>query len=316
MKGMKNFGGSMKIINYEGYMDIGGIEQYVTIKGQDIKNPFLFIIHGGPASPYDEFNNKIQSWQENFNIVQWDQRGTSKTYRKNKKLPESLDQLADDGLDLAHILKSQFEAEKIILVGSSVGSITANLMIQKEESLFAAYVATDQNYIDSDILALHEVKKRKLNKKNQTFVDSLPEDSSMWSTKDMDKFNRINTQTTPEGPNMISDLIMPNLLKYYSPINVIYTFIGMSKSGKNLGGQIKDFSRYFKEIDIPFFMFQGAVDEITPVASAKEYFDLVRGDKTFRLISNAGHLAMFANVDEFYKYLLEDVLVSIKKENL
>lgn len=38
------------------YVNIGGIDQWVTIRGEDYHNPILLFIHGGPASTYSVFS--------------------------------------------------------------------------------------------------------------------------------------------------------------------------------------------------------------------------------------------------------------------
>ena len=38
-------------IDEEGYIDLCGQEQYYLIRGEDVSNPVIIWIHGGPASP-------------------------------------------------------------------------------------------------------------------------------------------------------------------------------------------------------------------------------------------------------------------------
>ena len=59
---------------------------------------------------------------------------------------------------------------------------------------------------------------------------------------------------------------------------------------------------------IPFFVFQGALDNVTPVAPVQEYVDRVTApQKKLILIPNAGHNAIATRSDEFLKLLLEHI---------
>ena len=63
-------------INEEKYHTIGGIEQWITIKGLDRENPIVLFIHGGPGSPMSPYSDNIlKKWFDNFTVVNWDQRG-------------------------------------------------------------------------------------------------------------------------------------------------------------------------------------------------------------------------------------------------
>ena len=60
---------------------IGGIDQWVSVRGADRRNPVILYIHGGPG-----YVSIPMSWwfsrglEEYFTIVQWDQRAAGKTY--------------------------------------------------------------------------------------------------------------------------------------------------------------------------------------------------------------------------------------------
>ncbi|MGH8082297.1 MAG: alpha/beta fold hydrolase, partial [Lysobacter sp.] len=60
---------------------IGGIEQWISVRGQDKANPILLFAHGGPASPLIptawQFQRPIEEY---FTVVNWDQRASGKTY--------------------------------------------------------------------------------------------------------------------------------------------------------------------------------------------------------------------------------------------
>jgi proline iminopeptidase len=63
---------------------IGGIDQWVSIRGTDVRNPVLLLIHGGPgyvSMPMSWWFSR--GWEEYFTVVQWDQRGAGKTYLLN-----------------------------------------------------------------------------------------------------------------------------------------------------------------------------------------------------------------------------------------
>jgi proline iminopeptidase len=65
-------------------VNIGGIQQAVSIRGDEANNPILLVIHGGPG--YVEMPLSwwyARGWEEYFTVVEWDQRGAGKTYLLN-----------------------------------------------------------------------------------------------------------------------------------------------------------------------------------------------------------------------------------------
>src|SRR4051794_9975964 len=65
---------------------IGGIDQWVTIRGRDRRNPVLLVLHGGPGYVLNPMNWWFQpGWEEYFTVVEWDQRGAGKTLMINDR---------------------------------------------------------------------------------------------------------------------------------------------------------------------------------------------------------------------------------------
>lgn len=135
-------------VNKAGYVTVGGIRQWVTIEGQDCANPAVLIVHGGPGNPNTPFaHNLFGSWAKEFTIVQWDQRGSGKTYAESKPAEGewlTMERLVNDGLEIARYATQTLGKRKLILMGGSWGSALAVNMAMAAPELFHAYVGTAQ----------------------------------------------------------------------------------------------------------------------------------------------------------------------------
>ena len=63
------------------YRRLGGLDQWVMIRGKSVANPPLILLHGGPGfgetALFRHFNAPLETC---FTAVYWDQRGASKSY--------------------------------------------------------------------------------------------------------------------------------------------------------------------------------------------------------------------------------------------
>jgi pimeloyl-ACP methyl ester carboxylesterase len=130
------------------YVAVGGLEQWITIRGEDRKNPVLLFLHGGPGDATNPWGYAgFRSWLRSFTVVQWDQRGAGRTLGRNgpSLAPTiTIDRMVQDGIELAELLRKELQKDKIVLVGHSFGSILGVLMAKARPDLFYAYVGTAQ----------------------------------------------------------------------------------------------------------------------------------------------------------------------------
>src|SRR6202012_6251289 len=63
---------------------LGGIPQWITVRGKDLNNPLLLYVHGGAGDTIMGVSWSFQHpWEDYFTAVEWDQRGSGKPYASN-----------------------------------------------------------------------------------------------------------------------------------------------------------------------------------------------------------------------------------------
>ncbi|MEY2493127.1 MAG: hypothetical protein QOH24_2078 [Verrucomicrobiota bacterium] len=105
---------------------LGGIDQWIQIRGDDRAKPILLFLHSGPGFPEMPFSHVNAALEKDFVVVQWDQRGAGKSY--SSSTPENsmtIEQFVADTHELVVLLLERFARSKLILVAHSWGSIGA-----------------------------------------------------------------------------------------------------------------------------------------------------------------------------------------------
>src|SRR5690348_15637832 len=88
------------------FVQIGGLMQWIQIRGEDRNNPILLFVHGGPGVAFSAsaFTSTYRDWEREFTIVQWDQPGAGKTLRHNGRAGTrglTIEGIAQDGVQVA-----------------------------------------------------------------------------------------------------------------------------------------------------------------------------------------------------------------------
>src|SRR5215204_3492153 len=130
------------------YVEVGGIQQWITIRGEDRNNPVLLFLHGGPGDATNPWGYAgFRLWLKHFTVVQWDQRGAGRTLGRNGSASAeavTVNRLVQDGVELAALLARSLGRNKVVLVGHSWGSTLGVLMAKARPELFSVFVGTGQ----------------------------------------------------------------------------------------------------------------------------------------------------------------------------
>ena len=128
------------------YVRLGGVDQWVMIRGENVANPPLIVLHGGPGiSEMGFFRHFNAPLERHFIVVHWDQRGTGKSF--DRHIPRSsmtLDQFVADLDELVDIVRRRFGKEKVAILGHSWGSALGAIYAARFPEKVSVYVGAAQ----------------------------------------------------------------------------------------------------------------------------------------------------------------------------
>ncbi len=128
------------------FVKIGGIDQWIQIRGENRANPVLLVLHGGPGWPNAVFTLPLRSWEQHFTVVQWDHRGAGKTLGRNGKEGSgemTFERRVTDAIELIEFLRQYLATDKVIVLAESMGTLTGLPLIKRRPDLVHALVVTD-----------------------------------------------------------------------------------------------------------------------------------------------------------------------------
>jgi pimeloyl-ACP methyl ester carboxylesterase len=295
-------------------IELNGLKQKILIKSNDLNNPILLWLHGGPGtSEMFITHHCMDSLINFFTIVHWDQRGTALSYNDRIKSTDiSFDKIFDDAVRLTEILRKTYHKDKIFLIGHSFGSVLGIHLIEKYPDYYYAYVGIGQVINDS--------KSREITYK--WLVNKLQEDN------DTNELARIC-----EKQNIPIDIINKYKGHFYKGktlFDVIkespYYYEGYldnySKSmnfvresiSKNPSTYEKDILNDILKLQLPVYFFEGRHDRIAACAPelVVEYIKKIKAPKTEIIwFEESAHHPNIDEPDKFQKILIDKVL----KEN-
>jgi pimeloyl-ACP methyl ester carboxylesterase len=295
------------------YLKIGGIEQWVTIRGEDRNNPVVLLLHGGPGDVTNPWGYAgFRTWLKTYTVVQWDQRGAGKTLGWNGRSSAetvTIDRLVQDGIELADALRPLVRKEKIILLGHSWGSILGALMAKKKPDLFQAYIGTGQ-------------VGRPAGAYDVAFDALLAKARGLGDGRAIRELQEIGPPPYKDGRGYQVQRRWSNWFEGADAFLASGVFFGMGAPGYTItdvnawfDGQGLSAERLVPQMralaptaltghfSLPVFVIQGAEDFTTPTSVARSFVDAVDAPHKAFVTIQGGHFAVFMNSSEFIKQM-------------
>ncbi|MET2984544.1 alpha/beta fold hydrolase [Aureibaculum conchae] len=309
------------------YVKIGGINQFILIRGENKKNPILLILHGGPGTSELPLFRKYNSFLEkHYTVVQWDQRGAGKSYSENIPIScLSVDQLIQDTHELTNYLKIRFNQHKIFILGHSWGSYLGLSTVHKYPDDYYAFIGTGQmtNQSESEKLSFNYVMNKAKEQENAIAIKELNEIGE-YNLSNLNKIGIANWFEVQRKWLLKFNGIIYNSENYFNLIYLPYIFnreytlsdkLSIFKGSKisidNMFPTVltTNLKKTIKELGLPIYILQGAYDYTTSYNLAKEYFDMIEAPKKkFITFEKSSHNPAFEEPEKFNQIMIKEVL--------
>lgn len=314
------------------YVNIGGIKQWVSVRGRHKDNPVLLVLHGGPGfttSPVAYVY--MRQWEEYFTVVQWDQRGAGKTFQANDPAvvapTMSVDQLVTDADQLVEFLRTTYKKDKIIVLAHSFGTVIGTKLIQRQPERFHAYIGMGQfvDFSRSELLGYEA-----------TLADARAEGNAE-AVSDLERIFPFPDPLHPER-NQINLGTERRWLAHYGGYywrgntghNTMIARMGPEASEADMKardeGQAFSIKALWDEIghlnlsndvqfQVPVFIFQGRHDRGTASSLVAEWFSNVKAPKkTFIWFETSAHMVYEEEPGRVLVNLVNEVLPLTKSD--
>lgn len=304
-------------VNEQLYVRLTDQEEYITIAGEDISNPVIVSLHGGPGSPTSYVDYCWQDYlTDEYTVVCWDERGCGRTYYHNAAIDPNNETLTFDAqladLDaLVDYLRERFSQEQVIIVGHSYGSVLGSRYALAHPEKVSAYIGIGQcvntrNYANEvyayeDALSLARAKgddTAELEAAYERFIA----DMSLTNLMELRaKTNPYHPLTVTEDVSTMAALTSPvlgvdDVRWYLFQMGALMDDARMERYEELVEKPLSDVTDVFNALEyhdayqMPVVFISGSCDWICPVGLVEEYMDVMTAPrKELRLIEGCGH---------------------------
>ena len=308
-------------------ISLGGVDQWLIIRGEDVNKPVLLFLSGGPggseAARVIRFNQELE---KHFVVVIWEQRGCGKSYPSlNPKADLTVDQYTSDIIELTDILRSRFDEEKIYLMGHSWGSIIGVRAAQERPDLFHAYISTSQmvDVLETDQLIYKLMMDHSIETGDNQFVQTLEAQGEppYFGKSPIKPYSTLfgREYVVYEYPNIKSEEyrrdgdILLLMLKQpeYGWLDRLYYLLGLMNTFNVVYPQLQDmdFRLDATRFDLPVYLILGRHDMNNPYQIPEEYFNLLQApSKQLFFFEDSGHGMIWEEAEKFHNIMINTVL--------
>jgi len=295
-------------------IEIGGVSQYLMIRGNDIGNPVLLFVHGGPGQAEIGYIREVQKeLEERFVVVRWDQRGAGLS--ASDEVPaESLttETLVSDADEITDYLIKTFGQPKIYIAGHSWGTVIATKAVYAHPEKYRAYIGAGQ-FVDAqkgEVLSYEYALAEARRQQNPEVLEQLkaigtPPYSAEKFLIRAQCLSRLGCVFhTPPELNMGKALMLSS--EYTLPAKLKYMKNG-HLSAERLAPEILkvNFLGEIEELRVPVYFIMGKHDYFTPTALAEQFCDQLQApSKELIVFEDSAHVPQLEEPGRFNRTLI------------
>lgn len=289
-------------VNQQAQVLIGGILQTIDIKADDINDPILLFLHGGPGTSLMPVSESFtQDLQKHFVVVQWDQRQTGSTLKTNAS-PEPLTTalLQADANEMVTYLLKHFNKPKLYLVSHSWGSILGFDIASKQPESLHAYICIS-GLIDQD--------------KNARLTIDMLNDWAKENAMSEAQQELARVKVPYETPDDLfyaqKWLFIHNGVEFAKEADFKPTYYRWLDVWFPMWKQSVQKSRYSyqQEFQCPIYFFEGNGDQQQSHYIVEDYYNWIKAPKKdFFWFTQSGHTIFNTEPDKIQSILIDQIL--------
>jgi pimeloyl-ACP methyl ester carboxylesterase len=309
------------------HVDVDGVPLGMFVRGQDVDNPVLLVVHGGPGMPTYFLTRRYPVDIEDLvTVVWWDQRGTARSYRPDIP-PETMtaERFIDDLLAVTDHLRERFGQERIHLLGHSWGSFLGIQAVARSPERFASYIGmgqmTDQRR--SEKIAYDHMLaeyRRRGDRRMVRDLEAVPvtlEDGTPPRYVRMLRdtaMHRLGVGTTHDMDSVITGILLPSLrFPEYTLRERRDLWRGrfFSRSFGLWEREVlrRDLTREVPRVEVPVYFLAGAHDYTCVTSLVRDYHASLEAPvKGFYLFEHSAHSPLLEEPQRARRILRDDVL--------
>ncbi len=302
---------------------IGGADQWVLERSEDVSNPIVLYLHGGPGTSQLTLNRRnTRDLERCFTVVNWDQRGAGKSYAAIRDAGAmNIDQFVEDTREVTLHLLEKFGKERLVLVGHSWGSAIGALTVAASPELYSCYVGIGQiaNMAEGEALSYQWVLDEARHHDHRRALRSLerigpPPYSGDWRKKTVTERTyvaRFGGEVRASRHGAVGMLLGSLLVSSEYTLRDRVNFVrGARDSMRVLWPQLLEVNLFEQvpEMRVPVFFMEGRHDwEIPSILSARYYEALRAPSKQLIWFENSAHLPNAEERERFNRIMRGDV---------
>lgn len=299
---------------------LNGSQQWITIRGKNVRNPVLLFLMGGPGAggfPDNSMFLTPASLEDHFVVVNWDQPGTGKSSRAVPTALLTPQRYVDDAYALTEILRARFHQDKIYVLGSSWGTILGIKLVQQHPDLFYAYIGHGQmvNTTENDVMGYQFALKYAAERGDSGTVQTLrqngppPYAGTAMASKYAAYLDVLNS-SMGMSPILLTLQLAAALTPEYGLLDkatyvpsFIEVFTAVYPQLKDL-----DFTRSAARLDVPVYFLAGRADVSAMSSLTERYYNVLRTPHKELIWFKSGHSMTDADVSQLADVVVNHVL--------
>jgi pimeloyl-ACP methyl ester carboxylesterase len=299
------------------YLRLGGLDQWVMIRGENQKNPPLIVLHGGPGIPESGFFRYFNApLEKSFTVVHWDQRGAGKSF--DRSIPRSsmtVDRFIADLDELVDAVRMRLAHDKVAILGHSWGSALGVLYAARFPDKVTAYAGVGQmgdapagEASQYAFLLAEAERRRDVKALKKLRAIGPPPHSGKEVLAERMVLSGFEGQTSPRGLWKLGRVILSGTES--SVFDLPNVMRGMRFSLDAMWGEVSRLNllQTVPVLEMPVFFLLGRRDRWVPVETSVAYFDaLTAPSKKLVWFEDSGHEPFVDEASKFNRAMVEFV---------